>query len=297
MKLALGTVQFGLAYGATNGTGKVPAGEVNAILALASVSGIDLLDTAAAYGDSELVLGQFLPKFPQFRVVTKTAPMSLQSQPQDVQRVLTRVRQSLQQLQLPQLSALLVHHAQDLLGEQGDALFAGLQSLQREGLLGRLGVSVYTTAELDAVTQRYPIQIVQLPLNVLDHSFLAGQRLALLKRQGIEIHSRSAFLQGILLQPSLPDGLAELAIGMNRFRQLCEQYQMEPLVGCLRFLRQQRALDEVLVGVTSRSELQQIAQAWQQAADLPTIDFSVCNMAPHRMLSPANWPPRSSNAS
>ena len=71
-ELALGTVQFGLAYGATNTRGQVPEDEVARILGSARQAGVRFLDTASAYGTAEAVLGRTLPPGHDFRIVTKT---------------------------------------------------------------------------------------------------------------------------------------------------------------------------------------------------------------------------------
>ena len=72
MRLALGTVQFGLAYGVSNQEGKVSDSELSAILSLARQLGIDTLDTAQAYGDAEQRLGA--QQTGDFFVVNKLAP-------------------------------------------------------------------------------------------------------------------------------------------------------------------------------------------------------------------------------
>ena len=72
LKLALGTAQLGLDYGINNPRGKVPAPEAISILAAASRGGIDTLDTARAYGESEGVIVAFLRSGAgSFRVATK----------------------------------------------------------------------------------------------------------------------------------------------------------------------------------------------------------------------------------
>ena len=58
MKLALGTAQFGLEYGIANQAGPVPLDEVKNIIRHAALRGIDTLDTAIAYGESESALGK-----------------------------------------------------------------------------------------------------------------------------------------------------------------------------------------------------------------------------------------------
>ena len=57
-RLALGTVQFGQNYGIANSTGQMSRSEVEKILELARLKGINTLDTAIAYGESENVLGK-----------------------------------------------------------------------------------------------------------------------------------------------------------------------------------------------------------------------------------------------
>ena len=185
MKLALGTVQFGLPYGATNKQGQVGAGEIERILARARAAGIDLLDTAAAYGTSEDVLGASDEARAGFSIVTKTQPLRLESiDAEAVERVVDGVRRSVRRLHVAALDGLLVHHAPDLLAPGGDRLYDALQSLRAEGLVRRLGASVYTVDQLLTLLERYPLEIVQLPMNVLDQAFLQTGTLDRLARGG-----------------------------------------------------------------------------------------------------------------
>lgn len=71
-RLALGTAQFGMRYGVANRVGQVPAGEARRILERARTAGMDTLDTAAAYGASETLLGSV--GVADWIVVTKLPP-------------------------------------------------------------------------------------------------------------------------------------------------------------------------------------------------------------------------------
>lgn len=68
-KLALGTVQFGVDYGISNKKGKVSLDEVHEILEFAKSQGIDTIDTAQGYGESEKVLDIF--ELSGFKIITK----------------------------------------------------------------------------------------------------------------------------------------------------------------------------------------------------------------------------------
>ena len=172
-RLILGTAQFGLSYGISNDSGRVGRDEVAAILSLASAAGVAGLDTAAAYGDSEEVLGSMAASRP-FAITTKTLPVRASTLSRaDVGRVEEAFRRSLRLLNRPAVDALLVHDADDLLVDGGERLWESLERFRREGVAGRIGVSVYDGAQIAAVTAKYPIDVVQLPINALDQRLLA----------------------------------------------------------------------------------------------------------------------------
>ena len=75
IRIALGTVQFGLHYGITNQRGKVSADDAKAMLLLASNQGTDTLDTAISYGDSEKRLGEIGTN--GFKIITKLTPIPI----------------------------------------------------------------------------------------------------------------------------------------------------------------------------------------------------------------------------
>ena len=72
--------------------------------------------------------------------------------------------------------------------------------LKKKKIIRKIGVSVYNTNELDKILDKYKIDMVQLPLNLFNRTFLYKNYLKKLKKKNIEIHLRSIFLQGILLQ-------------------------------------------------------------------------------------------------
>ena len=291
MKLGLGTVQFGLAYGAMNADGQVPEAEVARILAHAREADVDLLDTAAAYGSSEAVLGRM--QIGSFRMVTKTPPLRRESvSTEDAETVYGAVRASLERLGRTRVEGLLVHHADDLLVPGGERLFDTLQRLKAEGHVERIGASVYTAGQIEGLLERYPLEIIQLPINVLDQQLLGGGLLRRLKQAGVEVHARSLFLQGIMLAPpaSLPARFDALRPALQGFATACEKAGISPLAGCLAFARHCGVIDYGIVGVLSRPQLEEIILAWQAAADV-RLPFDDLAMPAHPMLNPAHWPP------
>ena len=68
-RLALGTANFGLNYGINNDSGKVEQTAIEKIKDVATFAGIEFIDTAQAYGDSELRIGSF--KNEKFNIISK----------------------------------------------------------------------------------------------------------------------------------------------------------------------------------------------------------------------------------
>ncbi len=273
---------MGMPYGATNRRGLVSPVEVQAILRQARRDGVDLLDTAAAYGESETVLGAQGAVSLGFHIVSKLPPALA---PQDVPKAVER---SLARLGAPSLYALLAHHAHDVLGIEGKERWQGMRAVQSKGSAQRLGVSVYHPEELDAVLAQHAVDVVQIPFNVLDQRWLNDGRLERLSNRGIEIHVRSVFLQGTLLvKPEALTGTPGLYKAVyERFHQACREAGASPLSACLSYALSYSSIARVVVGVTALSEWNDIAQA---ALRPVRLDWSSLACHDEKLLIPSAW--------
>ena len=197
-RLALGTVQFGLRYGIANTEGRVSENDAKSIIERARAAGMDTLDTAIAYGDSEERLGRIGVE--RWKVITKLPPFPAH-QTSVSAWVDETVSASLRRLGITRLYGLLLHSPLQLLTNIGDELFRVLTGLKEKGLTQKIGISVYNPEQIESVLQKYGVDLVQAPFNVVDRRPQTSGSLAKLKGQGIEVHTRSAFLQGLLAMP------------------------------------------------------------------------------------------------
>jgi aryl-alcohol dehydrogenase-like predicted oxidoreductase len=287
-RLVLGTVQFGLAYGVSHKDGAVPAGEVGRILDLAWQSGARTLDTAAAYGESEQVIGS-LDASAGFGVITKTVPIrAVELGESDVATIEEGFRTSLEKLRRRSVDALLVHNVQNLQGPMGAALWSRLERMRDEGAVTRIGISVYDVSEAEQALERFPIEIVQLPLNVFDQKAVRHGGLERLAARGIVIHARSVFLQGLLLmEPSdLPANVRQAAPMIERWRADCARAGASPLAAALAFVLAQPAVAKLVVGVHSRDHLSAYLAALGQSVALPWASLACNDPA---VIDPRAW--------
>jgi len=284
-RLALGTVQFGLPYGIANRNGQVARSEVKAMLQLAAAKGIDTLDTAIAYGESEACLGDVGTQ--GFKLVTK-----LPAVPDGCRDISIWVRQqvhaSLSRLQVSRLYGLLLHRPEQLLGKLGKALYRALGDLKSQGLVGKIGVSIYAPDELGALCDGYTFDLVQTPFNVLDRRLADTGWLARLFRQGVEIHVRSIFLQGLLLMPAdqRPPYFARWQQLLDVWDRWLVDHQLTSVQACLRHVLAFPEISKVVVGADSKAQLQEIILCAKGA--LPLLPSSL-HASDLDLLNPARW--------
>jgi aryl-alcohol dehydrogenase-like predicted oxidoreductase len=283
-RLGLGTAQFGLAYGISNSGGQVPASEARAILAQARDVGMTVLDTAAAYGNAEEVLGSILPPDAPFRVITKTLPLK-----QGLSAVSARARRSVALSGRRSLDALLVHAAGDLSAADGPDRWREMEQLRDEGLFRRIGISAYVTDDPLALARRYRPSVMQIPVSLLDQRCIADGTLLELKGLGIEVHARSIFLQGLLLMApqDVPAKFNQAAPALAGVRARIAEAGSSPLQAAIAFILTQPEIDVAVVGVTRKSELDEIVCAATSAA--PALDWRACAVDDPFVLTPSLW--------
>lgn len=284
MKLALGTAQFGSAYGIASPQPQINLADSQAIIEYAHHRGMKVLDTAIGYGSSESRLGEIgvhswkvISKLPEIPATENIADWIFHS-----------VRASLERLKVKSLYGLLLHRPSQLVGDKGAKIHAALQDLKSNGLVEKTGVSIYHPSELSNILAVGKVDLVQSPLSILDRRLISSGWLDRLADHGIEVHARSVFLQGILLMS--PD---ELPRKFDRWSKLWSSYRgwlrdtgMSPLQACLAYVSSIPQVQQVVVGVNGLDHIREILEArigiapdW--SPDLATDDET--------LLNPLSW--------
>jgi aryl-alcohol dehydrogenase-like predicted oxidoreductase len=288
MKLALGTVQFGIDYGISNRQGKVVLHEVENILSLARAHGITTLDTAAAYGDSEQAIGT-LNASSGFSIVTKIPTLAkVTSTISDLLEI------SLAHLKTKQIQALMFHSAKDLLGAKGEHYYQQASILKQQGKINQLGVSVYNPKQLNKLMQKFDLDIVQVPLNCMDQRFTNTELRQQLQTKKIEVHVRSVFLQGLLLipLPELAPYFQPFHPQLNSFHALCKQLNCQALTLALLIIHQNPFINKAVIGCCSTQQLEQIIEHYYLAKKLSKTHnnaIAQISCSNEALINPSNW--------
>jgi len=285
VRLALGTVQFGLPYGIANTSGQVSRAEAKSMLQVASESGLFTLDTAIAYGESEQCLGEV--GIENFKVVTKLPAIPKESL--DVAEwVKQQVGGSLTRLGVSNVYGLLLHRSEELLSSNGKELYKALNLLKERGLVKKIGVSIYSPDELELLTTVFRFDLVQAPFNLIDKRLLSSGWMQKLKDSGVEIHTRSAFLQGLLLmkQADIPKKFLPWSDLLNCWQGWIDDNNVSALQASLAYPLSFPEIDRVVVGADSQRQLLEIINASNNVlnSELPNLSCSDENL-----INPANW--------
>jgi aryl-alcohol dehydrogenase-like predicted oxidoreductase len=285
MKIAIGTAQFGMKYGISNVGGKVSQESCKEIIKYAASVGINTIDTAMTYGDSEAVLGNIGVK--AFKVITK-----LPEVPEyivDVEGwVIKSVKDSISRLGVECVYGLLLHRPSQLLEPKGYKIITALKLLKDMGLVKNLGISVSSPNEFEALFDIYNFDIAQCPFNLVDRRLINSGWLKKLSTAGVEIHIRSSFLQGLLLIPreSIPSKFRAWNILWDTWDSWMDINKMLPLDTCISYVLSFPEITRVVVGVETQSQLSDIIRAANRTTinSYPNISSDMTDL-----INPANW--------
>lgn len=272
-KLGLGTVQFGLPYGISNKYGQTTETEVASILSFAKENGIDILDTASAYGTSEKVLGK--NNLDGFKIVSK---FLIQNNEQSIS---TQLKESLKLLNINSLYGYLAHRPLDVTAnpKQWDEL----NNHREIGTIKKIGFSFNEIHEIDAVLEKgFCPDLIQIPFNFLDNRF--ESYMISLKDKGCEIHTRSPFLQGLFFSDvnSLNPFFNEVKPMLTQLKQFGNELPAMLLKYCIG----KPYIDKVIFGINTLAQLQDNVKSIMNVKDLPLVNKQINET----ILIPSKWP-------
>lgn len=286
-KLCLGTVQFGLDYGIANPRGKVTKDEAFHILNDAYAKGINTFDTAYSYGDSEVVLGEFIRQNACHLKILSKLPTIEGS---NAAQVRSKFFASMERLKVKKMYGYFIHKFDEFLRFQ--TIWPVLEQLKEEGFVEKIGFSIYRPQELVTLLDlKVDFDILQFPYSVFDRRF--EQYFEILKEKQVEVFVRSIFLQGLvfLAPDSLPQKLAKVRPVMQKLHSLALGSVVSVEAICLNFVLVNPGIDKVIVGVDSREHLRSNIEHLQLHEKVKILDdkLGVLKIDDEDILLPYKW--------
>lgn len=281
-KIVLGTVQFGVNYGINNSLGQVSINEVTAILRIAEDNGIETLDTSSAYGNSEIVLGKALKESKtHFNIVSKY--------PKCKESVRSVFEKSIENLCVDSLYGYLVHHFEFY--QEYPYIFDDMTSFKNEGKIQKVGFSLYNVEQLQYLFDKdVNFDILQFPYNIFDKQF--EPYMPKLVEMGVEIHTRSAFLQGLFFKDTktLPEKLKPLKLALDNLHNYCAYRGLTIEQLALGYVIANSNVKGALIGVDNHKQLESNLKVASFKLSQEDIDYiRNIDIKEKVLLNPVNW--------
>lgn len=299
--MALGTVQFGLPYGVANTHGQPKPADVRAIIQQAVNHGVNMFDTASAYGASEKVLGQAISKDirSDLLITTKLAPLADVNEDTPDSEIELRVEQSvyrsLLNLKLESLPVLMLHRWEHYEFKK-QIIIKKLQILKKEGLIKELGCSIQNPEEGLKAISAPELNFIQMPFNIIDSRWKESGFIDRAKQQSNKhIQARSSLLQGLLtMSPDQWPVHKKYAETIHQWlSDKVSQYNRSSIIDlCYAYITAQTWINSIVVGLETNEQLEENLNLFNQnplsAEQANDIDKSKIEISAD-LLNPATW--------
>ena len=295
-RLLLGTVQFGVVYGLVNRTGKPSFRSIVEMLAKAFENGVNALDTARFYGDSETVLGRALGELglkDQVFLCTKVTSLQGRIDPKiesPDRAIRESVVESARELGVDTIPLVLFHDPNDL------QYLDGLLAQKAQGRCAHVGVSLYTPEQALTALATPGVEAIQLPTNILDRRFAESGVFGEARRRGVAIFVRSVYLKGLLVIPEeeIHPGLEAVLPVRQKFDEIAAELGISLAEFALRFVYSVPEVSGVVVGMERPAQLESNLRMLRRGVFPEALVRDVQGQQPHlgdEILNPGMWPP------
>lgn len=227
----LGTVQLGMNYGITGSTAKPKREDAFSILDKAMEVGVNALDTANNYGDSEAVIGEWLRGVEKDKrpfIITKVGPFDHTDDKTLYDDIVSQTEKCIETLGVDSIDMLMAHDFADY-EKNPETVKKAFFDLREKGLIKYTAISAYSDDDYGVIAAS-GFDAVQIPINIFDHSQIENGGIKALSDAGMHIFARSVFLQGLVfMTPEAVDPRMSFVIPyLEKFRALCYKFGMEP---------------------------------------------------------------------
>lgn len=294
--LSLGTVQLGMNYGINNKDGKPSMEQAFGILDAAMTTGVNTLDTAAGYGDSEAVIGEWLKTVPAGKrpfICTKAKHLDHTSLDTLRASLKASVEESKKRLGLSQLPLLMLHSCDEYLEDEENMKIC-FRELKENGDILYSGISAYAHHDYKKIADS-GFDATQIPLNIFDWRQIDNGGLKALKDSGMIVFVRSVYLQGLVFQrpEDLDPRMAFAKETLVKFRALCDKFGMDPAGLALSFVLSLPEVTSLVLGAEKKEQVFQNAETFEKIKLLTKDQMEEIHGSfrdtEFRLLTPSEW--------
>ena len=279
MKLTLGTGNFNSSYSIKK---SLNTKLKRKIIAKAVNCKIKFFDTAPVYGNAESLLGSLNLK--NCKIITKIPKINFSKNINKSEWIVQNVKKSLKKLNKKKIYGLLIHDFEDFLNYKKDFMFA-FENLKKNKLVSKIGISLYNHNDIFSLIKFWSPDIIQIPYNIFDRRIEDKKFIHLIKKNKIQLHARSIFLKGILVNKNIKlNKLKRWKKKINRWFLWCKKNNLQPQKACFLFVANNRFIQNIVMSFDNCSQISEIIKIRKKKINFP--NYSIKDKA---LLNPYNW--------
>jgi len=285
-RFVLGTANLADNYGINN-SNIIKNSSFKKIFLFLKKNRIFFIDTAYSYKNAEKNLSKFNLK--NFEIISKLPVLQSRKNMDKVEnRIINYVYKTLKNLKINHFYALLIHNTKDLKGKEGEKIFNTLRLLKKNGVVKKIGFSIYSPNELDKYFFKFKPDLVQGPLNIFDQRMLRSGWIKRLNNKSVEFHARSIFLQGLLLKKSklIPKKFQKFYRIFDEYHSWLRKNNINSFEACLSFVFSIKIVDKIILGIDSVDQLNQIINT---KLIKKKLNFKQLNCFNNKLINPSTW--------
>ena len=283
-KIIIGTANFQRNYGIKGKNTKKK--NIIELLKFGRKEKIFKVDTSPSYEKAENILGEF-SKY-NFKIHTKIPKLRKNIRYDQIEEhISSQVKQSLKNLKRKKIDCIFIQNAKILKTQKGKLIYKTLSILKKKKIIKKIGISIYDLKLIDFVINKYHFDVAQVPLNILDQRLIKDGWLRKLKKNKIEVHVRSLFLQGVLLLNSkqLPKKLFRLKKIWHKLDIIKKKNDLSNIQFALIPFINNPLIDGFVMGFERKSQLDEVLKLNKKKVDF----ISKINFNRYSLIDPLKW--------
>lgn len=278
-KIIIGSANFSNEYGVAKK--KINDVEKDKIIKLAISNNLYTIDTAEEYFRNNKIFKNIDKRF---KFMTK---LKLNKKWTSLDFCKKKIRSHLKKFNNNEVHTFLIHDIKILYSSAGPTIYMNLITLKKQNYFKKIGVSIYNPRCLNYLTNKYDINVVQCPYNLFDKRIINSGWFKKLKEKKIEIHVRSIFLQGLLVDNHLYKNKYFKKwqnIFFKWFKYLIKK-NISPVQYCINDLIKYD-FDKIIIGINSKDNLKEILNFKVFKKEFKFKDMSTNDL---KLIDPRRW--------
>ena len=250
-QIVIGTAQLTTNYGIANLKKKNKKKTIFEFLNHCTSKGFNTFDTAQGY-INEKVLGEFIKKKKfkkKIKIISKISSLKLIGKNEKLKFIDNSIKKSIKDLNYD-IDTILFHDQRDI--EFVIKNFKKIKQIVFNNNINRIGFSIYDLKFYKIIKTNFKKEkiIIQLPYNIFNDEFAK-----LNYPKNFEIHARSIFLQGFLINKKIKKNIKrKYYLIHKKYFSYIEKHSLDPYQLCLEILKYKK-FSKVVIGFDNINQI------------------------------------------